>query len=150
MIKVSRITSHIYVSEIQLYRNKTYFDINGFLSEYNVADVLIIYRHSATCSSVPNHVNVARIAVGVCSILGINPQVARIDAVGAYSMPSRAVPAVPTKEEEEAIQKQKAYDKSYKPGPARFFTRTYSWRLSMPGPSVFVLRGNDTISANWS
>ena len=150
MIKVARNTPHIYVSENQLDRSKTYFDMNGFLSEYNVANILVIYRHPAAFCSVPNHVNVARIAAGACIILGINPQVARIDAVGAYSRPSRAVPTLPSKEEEEAMQNQQAYDKSHEPGPVRSFTGAISWLLSLPGLSVLVLQGNDTLSANWS
>jgi len=150
MIKVARNTPHIHVSEIQLDQDKTYFDISGFLSEYDVANVLIICRHSATFSSVPNHVNVGRIAAGVCSTLGINPRLARIDAVGAYGMPSRAVPSLPTKEEEEAIQNQQAYDKSHKPGSAKSFTRAISWLLSLPGLGVLILQGNDTLSDKWS
>ena len=138
MVKISRKSAQVYISEVQLDTSKLLYVAGGYPPDFKVANILVVYRHTRRFTKVKYQFDHALTASNACSALGINPNLVRIDGLGAYGLPSRSVPTMPDKKAERIMQNSEdvlgGFEHSSRPGTAKvlpphvlnFFTPTHS------------------------
>lgn len=113
-------------------------------------DMAEFFILSVNYNEVVVHFDFARCAVMVCNALGINPE--RIDGLDGYHVSSACAPFLQTKEDEEEMVKEDATTggkrRNRNVRGTRVFSRAITPFLDLPGQSLLVCQGVDTLTGN--